>query len=139
MRTPRIRFGVGGLMVGIALFALAFWWFFGRREHFRRLAAYHQAQVIDHTTSGIGPERSGGLTTTWFRTTPQGEWHRMMMRKYWRSASKPWLPVEPDPPLPLPGQVLVIDPYDPDAEPYFDEPDWLPIPRSGGEERGATR
>ena len=36
----------------------------------------------------------------YYRMTPRGEWHLRMSRRYEAAVSRPWLPVEVDPPPP---------------------------------------
>lgn len=99
-------------MLLVAILALASWWLLYRREMFRGLAAYHHAQALKHTTQG-GPKPAGRRSVITFDITARGEWHKWLAWKYQGAASRPWLPVAPDPPPPLPGQQAV---YDPDAE-----------------------
>ncbi len=111
VRRPQARFTVRSLMVLVAVLALASWWLLYRRERFHKLDAYHSARVLRHTTSGT--TRYGTLDATSGTTTARGEWHRWLAGTYRRAASRPWLPVAPDPPPPSPGQAVIRDPYAP--------------------------
>ena len=121
MRLPRVRLTVRRMMFVVAVVALASWWCLARPERFRRIAEHHEAEADKNTT--VSYERLGRNVAMFQRATPRGEWHRMMAQKYRQAASRPWMPAGPDPPPPLPGQVLIRDdPFHPDFKPYFDYP-----------------
>jgi hypothetical protein len=77
-----------------------------RREGLEALALEHQSKMMGLGV-GSGPPSGLGLLG-WApdrrSLTPseraRDEWHFRMMSKYRTAASRPWLPVEPDPPEP---------------------------------------
>ncbi len=62
-----------------------------RRERFARIAARHAAVFMTPTSPFPDPDRGSAKRV---------DWHLKMRDEYWRAARYPWLPVEPDPPLP---------------------------------------
>ena len=88
MRPPRFRLRT--LMVAVVFAAVALGGFemLRRRERFLALAAYHASRAVSLTRyySFFFP-----------RKLP---WHLDMQRKYERAATRPWLPIAPDPPPP---------------------------------------
>ncbi len=120
MRVPRVRQTLRRLMVSVLVIAVALWWCIGRPARFLRIAAYHEAQWRGHTTTEY--RRLGTGIALIQTTTPRGEWHKLIAARYKRAASWPWRPLPPDPPQPLPGQVLMPVRFGSDAEPYFDYP-----------------
>jgi hypothetical protein len=92
------------IAVAVASIPLAIWATIeARRVRFRRMAAYHESQVVSQIAIGIG-----GLGYGILRSTPQGEpvddaqaerdwWHLDLSRKYQKAAERPWMPVAPDP------------------------------------------
>jgi hypothetical protein len=133
MRRPRLRFTVRWLMIAVAIIALSISsvrWVVEMRA--RSIAHYQRAEDFVVMTM-----RSGSLVTM-----PDGRvidryedendriidaWALPLARKYRRLSHYPWLPVEPDPPLPklldhpksafdLPAKVRT---YDLDSEPYW--------------------
>ena len=92
MRLPSVRFTVRRMMVAVAFFGLVLASAIEaqrRREGFLRIADFHERQ---------SPYSYPGYYPVPIR--PMSEWHEQMGRKYHRAASRPWLPVEPDPPEP---------------------------------------
>ena len=96
MRLGCPRLTVRGMMVAVAVVAVALSLIVLKRrsDGYRSLAGYHAARAM--AESGTGPAESG-FARIW---TQQGEWHKRMREKYERAASRPWMPVEPDPPEP---------------------------------------
>jgi len=121
LRSPRAQFNLRTALAANVLAALACWWCLVRPAQFLKIAEYHRARGKEETTVRYGPVGSRWGSISW--TTTIGEWHMMMARKYEQDASRPWMPAGPDPPKPLPGQVLIY--YDDKddlglaAEPYF--------------------
>jgi hypothetical protein len=58
-----------------------------RREHYRRLAAYHASRIL--------PDYPG------FWDLSRSFWHERMRQRYEHAARSPWLRVDPDPPGPF--------------------------------------
>jgi hypothetical protein len=76
-------------MVAVAVVAIIFGWstWMGRRSaRFRSLWAEHTNKI--------------GMVSDWPPHEVQGIYHFKMGEKYRIAATRPWLPVEPDPPEP---------------------------------------
>jgi hypothetical protein len=81
MRCPRVRFTVRALTIVVAVAALLTGGFVlaRRAAHYRREALYHSRSA----TRAAGAKR---------------DYHDQLVNKYERAASRPWLPLDPDPP-----------------------------------------
>jgi hypothetical protein len=98
MQRPRVRFTMRRMMVAVAVLAVVFG-LYKRRETFLALADYHNKG-----------EKCAGFSTFgrmhWVNqhgegvTEAKSDWHVQLAEKYRGAASRPWLPVEPDPPEP---------------------------------------
>ena len=107
MRVPRVRFTVRRLMVAVALLSLLLG-LVAQRERLLRLSSYHAEQShltmivqqsnLPAAADAVGAQQPGAYLSP----TPRSQWHTRMFMKYQASASRPWLPVEPDPPPPEP-------------------------------------
>ena len=99
MRLLRVRFTVQRIMLAVAIVAvllggLRLWWL---SADYRALAEVHHQkaeEVVRGTYAGPG----GFYHVEW--PSPNKEYHLRLKAKYERAASRPWLPVEPDPPEP---------------------------------------
>jgi hypothetical protein len=73
-----------------------------RRWSFESLAAYHQSKGVYgyacSRTSWACIDRNGKVMTP--DEIKVADWHMALAQKYRRAAAQPWLPVEPEPPLP---------------------------------------
>jgi hypothetical protein len=94
MRIPRVRFTTGGLMVAVAIAALAIG-MVARSRRLGEVATRHRARSFEE--SQLMPRPGGGMVEL---LTKRGEWHRTMADKYERAARRPWLPIPPDPTQP---------------------------------------
>jgi hypothetical protein len=104
MRPPRVQFTIRWVMVAVARAATilgAAVELQRRHDRFLRLAEHHEASSSITYACGNRPSRTNGLGED-VRRWPNGriEWHRRLGEKYRRAASRPWLPVDPDPPQP---------------------------------------
>jgi hypothetical protein len=108
MRWPRRRFTVRGLMITVAILAIAFGAFKGVAEMRARSAAYRRRAVeVEMRTL-----RAGSMVKTadgrWVDLYDNendrlaDEWAWRMAAKYHRLSFYPWLAAEPDPPPPRP-------------------------------------
>jgi hypothetical protein len=80
-------------MIAVAVVGIAIGNPIERRNRFRRIADYHQAEVMK-----LIPRMKPFGTEDWeWRPI---EWHELMRLKYEHAARYPWLPVEPDAPEP---------------------------------------
>jgi hypothetical protein len=100
---PRVRFTVRRLMIAVAVLALLL----GatairqRRAHFQSLADYHAVQARHIQSSHGSMIRPGGtLVHVPLGSPSRAAYHKDMAIKYEHAASRPWMTVEPDPPLP---------------------------------------
>jgi hypothetical protein len=118
MRRPRLRFTVRRLMVAVAAIGGASGAYLGimtegrLAQAYRRRAAEHRMWEEVHRQSGerfrmlwLEAVESKDPEHEDFRSTAEWDearrrWHGELMRKYEYAASRPWLPVEPDPPEP---------------------------------------
>ena len=80
-------------MVAVAVVGIVLGVTIERRERFRQIADYHQAEFMK-LASRMKPFARED------RDWHPLEWHETMKRKYERASALPWLPVEPDPPEP---------------------------------------
>jgi hypothetical protein len=87
-------------MLVVAVAALAAW-YIERKERFTRLAEFHEKRSRALIFSGRGGYGAYIVVNPRFPdlTEPEMEWHRAVGKKYRQSASAPWMPVPPDPPL----------------------------------------
>ena len=100
MRLPRVRLRT--LMIAVAVVGVicaAVVICKARRERFERIAARH---------TGVFPPLSfaDAMSPDYERRSRWGRevmaWHAEMARKYRRAARSPWLPITPEPPMPVP-------------------------------------
>jgi hypothetical protein len=112
MRLPRMRFTLRRMMVVVAILAMAFAIpdaIERRRSHFRDLASIHTAKAESYG------RQSGPSSVIIYRSAkPPGPaeearsrrkyamifYHSGLESKYRAAATRPWLPVFPDPPEP---------------------------------------
>jgi hypothetical protein len=85
-----------------------------RRDYFLSLAQSHQKEAASSTlrgaaykwrlggTSGMTVEEIMRLHRVYDRMMDRADHHASLARKYERAARYPWLPVESDPPEPMP-------------------------------------
>lgn len=97
MQVPRVRFGLRGLMVLVAISAVVCW-LEVRRQRFQALAVYHAYHTASFYLEGklhrewIGVDLEGRPTTDW-----ESAWHSQVSEKYRQAVRQPWLPVDPNP------------------------------------------
>jgi hypothetical protein len=100
MRLPRVRFTVRRIMLAVAVVAIVLG---GLRlwclsAHYRALAEVHR-QKADEVVRGTYAGPGGSYHLEWCAwPSPNKEYHLRLKENYERAASRPWLPVEPDPP-----------------------------------------
>jgi len=97
MPLPRPRFTVRRLMVAVALIALFLGelvFLKGRRDERLRLANFHERQLILFWSGDVEHQQHRDLDEK------QNDFHFRMEWKYRRAASRPWLSIPPDPPVP---------------------------------------
>jgi hypothetical protein len=116
MRLPRLRFTLRTLIALVAVVAATLGGFLEYRRLMRKAAEY-RARAADH--AGIEQtlrtiiEKSGpnspvdispgnGLRSKRFTAQAVADHEAALRLKYERAAGYPWLPVEPDPPEPVP-------------------------------------
>jgi hypothetical protein len=112
MRLPRMTTRRWMIAVAVVAFVAGL---IQRHNNFQQLAAWHRSRVFRIPASpGLGVAVSGSLTSKvdYWRIDEKGNvwllpqlarknaWHRQMAVKYEHAARYPWLPVEPDPPIP---------------------------------------
>jgi hypothetical protein len=90
MKVPQVRFTVRRMLVAVAVVATVLgllMWVDRRAREFRDRRDFHRVRwsAIDE---GFEVEDAPAA------------YHRAMAEKYRRAAERPWLPVEPDPPVP---------------------------------------
>lgn len=104
MRTPRVRFSIRALMAAVAIAAIV-----GgiavtldrRAKAARKAMGYHYTRLSNFSPHGRAA----------FLNSPEGEiqerkrkqmfgYHSRLFVKYQEAARRPWLPIEPDPPVP---------------------------------------
>ena len=99
MKRPRVRFTVRRIMVAVAIVAICCWTVadMERRSRFRRLAEHHSSKMYPDIACN-----AGGLYIVGEGIVSQDRvsWHRALHDKYERAARRPWLLVNPDPPMP---------------------------------------
>lgn len=127
MRMPRVRFTVRRMMIavviasiplgaiarGLRLHAIS-------REHFAERDSFLQraegaapprpitgfvcgtgwSEMPDEERERILRDDYGGPSSEAYRLFRFGRHHHKLGMKYWEAARHPWLPVEPDPPIP---------------------------------------
>jgi hypothetical protein len=103
----RIRFTVRRLMVLVALagLAMAVATLVKRSTEFRALAeeqADAEQMSLAYADEGRG---EGGDPQRVARGEQMAAYHRELRIKYERAARSPWLPVDPDPPIPDPPRL----------------------------------
>lgn len=97
-RLPRVRFTVRRMMVGVAIVALILvgsrivW----LRHRYRNLAQSYDVKEFA-LAFGVQDER---VSVESVRAWKKIEYYAALKRKYERAASRPWVPVPPDPPPP---------------------------------------
>ena len=106
MRFPRVRFSVMSLMIVVAVVGSALGSIMERRARFLRLAENHNAQVVGvrhrwaMRSNGVCREEwvdaKGNLSSA--LQAAKDVWHRQIASKYLMAASRPWAPVNEDPP-----------------------------------------
>jgi hypothetical protein len=116
MRLPRLRFTVRRLMLVVALAAVTIWgamWQVSRHysdRYWRIIATSSFRDLDDHRTAGrylLRAQEEDAETASWLRelakqVNSRADMHAARARKYQLASRYPWLPVEPDPPLPRP-------------------------------------
>jgi hypothetical protein len=109
MKLPRLRFTVKWMMVAVAITGVIaalgertvrFRQIAGRHERMSQTATIHSFDPITKTkvTSPIYMVLTDPKTGSPFPCPEQ--WHHEMAVKYEYAARHPWLPVDPDPPMP---------------------------------------
>src|SRR5829696_7488312 len=112
MRLPRFRLRT--LMIAVVVIGIPIGIVMDRQNRFWRLHQYHQARRLLLTRYKEGGHSGhDGDRGRWFhghvgadmREFTEREyavlhWHEDLAEKYRRAASRPWLPVPPDPPAP---------------------------------------
>ena len=116
MRLPRLRFTLRTLIAVVAVIAATLGGFLEYRRLMRKTAEY-RALAEDHAgieqTLRTMIEKSGpdspvdlspgnGLRAKRFTAQAVADHEAALRLKYERAAGYPWLPVEPDPPEPVP-------------------------------------
>ena len=106
MRIPGSRFSVLSLMIVVAVVGSVLGSTMERRARFLRLAEHHSAQVVGVThrwsmlNNGVCREQwidaKGNLSSA--LQAAKDVWHRQLASKYLIAASRPWAPVDEDPP-----------------------------------------
>ena len=106
MRFPRVRFSVMSLMIVVAVVGSAMGSIMERRARFLRLAEHHNAQVVGVRHGwAMGSNRvcrevwvdAKGHSSSALQAA-KDVWHRQLASKYLIAASRPWAPVDEDPP-----------------------------------------
>jgi hypothetical protein len=110
MRLLRVRFTIWRLMIAIAIIGLPLGLIAEEEEvrqrrlseSYRSLAAYHESRTVasiacSRTRCTFTDHRGRIMRSDEVRAS---DWHRRLAEKYRHAAARPWLPVEPDPPLP---------------------------------------
>ncbi len=103
MRLPRVQFAIGWMMVAVAIIALLL----GsvaiprRRAFLQGLADYHAERARITRNSHGSIIRPDGVYVHVPLAPPRlADYREAMAAKYERAARSPWLPVDPDPPVP---------------------------------------
>ena len=106
MRFRRVRFSVRSLMITVAVVGTALGSIMERRARFLRLAKHHNAQVVGLSHRWV--MRSNGVCREmWVDAKGNSSsalqaakdvWNRQLASKYLIAASRPWAPVDEDPP-----------------------------------------
>lgn len=95
MRLPRLRITVGWMMGIVAIlsviFALLGLW--SRADRYATIMVRHDAALPALVASKKANPNDQAIAR-------KVEWHIRMRDKYLQAASRPWLPVAPDPPEP---------------------------------------
>ena len=111
MRMPRVRMTLRTMIVGVALAGILLG-VYERRERFKRLSLAHSSPLEGLGVSDLEvylllspgqSERTEAQEERLRATRPLApflEYHGILAKKYEFAASRPWLPVESDPPTP---------------------------------------
>jgi hypothetical protein len=115
MRRRFVRFTLRQLMTVVAVLAITLGVAIEltrRRMRYLELAAYHRSQIVAPTQHVdrnrrvvLWIDRDGG---TLAQRPRLDYWHEELGAKYQDAASRPWYPVEPDPPAPRPDEPLSV-------------------------------
>jgi hypothetical protein len=112
MLTPRVRFTVLGLIILIVVLSLAMWIavLLQRRSKFLRTAQEWRevAELAKDDLEGRGPGSALGVDPEESRTLYA--YYDRLTRKYEYAAAHPWLSIDPDPPNPLAGLPIPLEP-----------------------------
>jgi hypothetical protein len=101
MRLRQLRITVRGMMVSVAIAAIALG-LVARSRRFYRMALYHDARTISTGLEKDGVRLPGGFDDYSEPVSQEAnDWHHVMAVKYEWAARHPWLPVGPDPPEPI--------------------------------------
>ena len=92
MRLPRMQLTIRRMMIAVAVVAVAFSIPVGLRSRSEALARNSQAHFRAANDLLFSPRRPAGASRFY--------WHVQLGKKYRSAATRPWLPVESDPPEP---------------------------------------
>jgi hypothetical protein len=109
MVRPKIR--VRTVMVLIVIIALGLWGeqMRRRRAYCLRMSREHRGKLLMTSLHFLHPLMSAKDEERLRKTYPHAAWHLSVSDTYLRHASRPWLPVPPEPEEPFdfpPGQVM---------------------------------
>ena len=116
MRVPRLRITIRSVMIIVAVAALALAAEATRRRMANLSAAYRLRALVHQNKAELAEGNAIESESAYRRGQPPdpkyakwsegfqrlAEFHCAMMRKYERAASRPWLPIDPDPTPPQP-------------------------------------
>jgi hypothetical protein len=91
MRLPRVQFTIRRLMIAVAVVGVAVSIPAALRRRSETFARISEAHF--RSADALNPPRK-------HRRVPLAEWHIQLGWKYRAAASRPWLPVQSDPPKP---------------------------------------
>ena len=103
MSLPRVQFTIGWLMVAVAIIALllGFVAIPRRRVRLQELADHHAERArITRNSHGSIIRPNGVYVHVPLGPPTLADYHEAMAAKYELAARSPWLPVDPDPPVP---------------------------------------
>ncbi len=105
MRPPRFRLRTMMILVAVLALSLSAAVLWLRREQYRRLAEVYSLtekvlRVDSHMARGTAAFPLLDLSDSMDRNARQADYYARLRRKYERAATRPWLPVAPDPPPP---------------------------------------
>ena len=103
MRLPRVQFTIGWLMVAVAIIAVLLRSVAipRRRAHLQGLVDYHAEMArITRNSHGTIIRPNGVYAHVPLGPPRLADYHEAMAAKYEQAARSPWLPVDPDPPVP---------------------------------------